>query len=214
VAFRFPAPGTGGPLFRTLLRNVKSKFPTIRYWIDAEDNVVRVNDEWESFAAENDGGPVGPAVGILGQPLWTFIRDASLRTLYREMVILARNGQPVDFSFRCDAPRWRRVFRMRLTGEKTGVVEFASTLESEEAREAVSLLDCRQPRDERYVRMCSWCQLVEVHGLWVPVEAAVVELGLMAAPSLPAITHTLCDGCNRRVMSQISALESGAQGQR
>lgn len=200
----------GGLPFRFLLRDVKSKIPTIRYWIDSQDRVVRVNDEWAVFASKNDGGPVGSAVGILGQPLWSFVKDASLRIIYRELVILARNGRPVDFSFRCDAPSFRRVFKMRLTGDNAGVVEFASTLESEEARDAVALLDCRQPRNEEFVRMCSWCQRVDARGQWVPIETAVVELGLIKGPSLPAITHTLCEECNGKVMAQISALESGA----
>jgi len=186
---------------------MNSKSPAIRYWIDAQDRVIRVNDEWAKFAAENDGGPVGPASGILGQSLWSFIADTSLCNLYRELVLLARKGHPVGFSFRCDAPCFRRVFQMRLNGEKEGVVEFASTLESEEARKAVSLLDCRQPRNERYIRMCSWCQRVEVHGQWLPIDTAVVALGLMTAPTIPAITHGICEECYGKMMAQISALK-------
>jgi len=87
---------------------VKSRFPTIRYWIDAHDRVVRVNEDWARFAAENDGGPLGTAVGTVGRVLWSFIDDPTLCNLYREMVLLARSGQPVGFSFRCDAPRFRR----------------------------------------------------------------------------------------------------------
>jgi hypothetical protein len=55
------------------------------------------------------------------------------------------------------------VFQMRISGGLGEEVEFASTLESEEARAAVSLLDCRQPRNEEFVRMCSWCQRVNAN---------------------------------------------------
>lgn len=189
---------------------MNSRRPPIRYWIDAQDRVVRVNDEWAKFAEENQGGRVGPAAGILGQILWSFIEDPSLCNLYREMVALAREGRPIEFNFRCDSPCFRRVFRMRISTEKTGEVEFASTLESEDPREAVPLLDCRQPRNAQFLRMCSWCERVEVHGQWLPVEAAVVALGLMTAATIPAITHTICDDCHAKMMSEISALKKAS----
>ncbi len=177
--------------------------PTVRYWIDSQDNVVRVNEEWAKFAADNDGGTVAGAAEILGRPLWSFIEDASLRYLYQEMVILARKGSPISFTFRCDSPRFRRAFRMQITGEKGGVVEFASTLTSEEAREAVSLLDCHQPRNDQFIRMCSWCKRVEVDLVWTQVEAAVIKLGLMTAPTVPSITHGICDDCLGEAMGSI-----------
>jgi hypothetical protein len=186
---------------------VISNSPTIRYWIDARYRIVRVNDEWAKFASENEGGPVGSSAGIVGRTLWSFMEDPTLCNLYREMVVLARKGRPVAFTFRCDAPRFRRVFRMRITGRAGGEVEFASTLESEEAREAVALLDSRQPRNDQFVRMCSWCQRIKANGRWVPVEEAVVELGLMAGPSVPAITHGICEDCDHGMTAEISALK-------
>jgi hypothetical protein len=189
---------------------VISKSPAIRYWIDAHDRVVRVNDEWAKFAAENEGGPVGSASGIVGQTLWSFMEDSTICNLYREMVLLARKGRPVAFTFRCDAPCFRRVFRMRITGGAGGEVEFASTLESEEAREAVSLLDSRQLRNDQFVRMCSWCQRLEANGRWEPVEVAIVELGLMAGPTVPAITHGICEDCYGDMMAGISALKQAS----
>jgi hypothetical protein len=186
---------------------VKSRIPAIRYWIDAQDRIIRVNDEWAKFAAENDGGPVGPAAGILGRNLWSFIEDPTLCNLYREMVLLARKGRPIAFSFRCDAPCFRRVFQMRISGGLRDEVEFASTLESEEARDAVSLLDCHQPRNEQFVRMCSYCQRVHANSQWMPVEAAVVALGLMSGTTIPAITHGICEDCYAKMMAEISALK-------
>lgn len=185
---------------------MKSRFPTIRYWIDAQDRIIRVNDEWAKFSAENDGGSVGSAAGILGQTLWSFIEDQTLGNLYREMVLHARKGHPISFSFRCDAPCFRRVFQMRISGGLGEEVEFASTLESEEARAAVSLLDCRQPRNEEFVRMCSWCQRVNASGRWMAVEVAVVMLGLMSDPTVPAITHGICEDCRSRLSAEMSKL--------
>ena len=85
-------------------------------------------------------------------------------------------------------------------------VEFASTLESEEARERVSLLDCRQPRNDQFVRMCSWCQRVHANSRWMPVEAAIIELGLMSSPTLPAVTHGICEDCYSKMKAEMSTL--------
>ena len=184
-----------------------SRFPAIRYWIDADDRIVRVSDGWAKFAAENGGGSMESAADILGQTLWSFISDTTLCNLYSEMVLLARKGRPIGFAFRCDAPCFRRVFQMRINAGPGDEVEFASTLEFEEAREAVALLDTRQPRNDQFVRMCSWCQRVQANGRWVSVEVAVVELGLMTGPTLPAITHGVCEECYGRMMGEISALK-------
>jgi hypothetical protein len=186
---------------------VKATSPAIRYWIDAQDRVIRVNDEWANFAAQNEGGPVGPAAEILDRTIWSFIEDPTLCDLYREMVLLARKGRPVAFSFRCDAPCFRRVFEMRISSETGEEVEFASTLESEEAREEVSFLNFHQPRNDEFVRMCSWCQRVQANGVWLPVEAAVVALGLMSGPTVPAITHGICEDCHKKMMVHVSSLK-------
>jgi hypothetical protein len=200
-------PVLGSALNQVLNGRVNSRFPTIRYWIDAHDRVIRVNDEWVKFAAENDGGAVGTAASIVGRTLWSFIDDPTLCNLYFELVLLARNGRLIGFGFRCDAPCFRRVFQMRISGGTGGEVEFATTLESEEAREAVSLLDCRQPRNEQFLRMCSWCQRVKANSRWLPVETAVVVLGLMSSPTVPAITHGICEDCYSRMMAKVSALK-------
>jgi hypothetical protein len=185
---------------------MKTGLPTIRYRIDAQDRIIWVNEEWAKFAAENDGGNLGRAAGILGQTLWSFIDDQTLCNLYNEMVLLARKGRPISFRFRCDAPRFRRVFEMRISGGTGAEVDFATTLQSEEEREAVSLLDCHQPRNQQFIRMCSWCQRVFANTRWLPVEAAVVALDLMSGPTVPAITHGICEDCNSKVLAKLSAL--------
>lgn len=96
---------------------------------------------------------------------------------------------------------------MRITGEKTGLVEFASTLESEEPRDPVTAFDVQQPRNERFLRMCSWCKRVKVGVEWMEVEEAVVVLGLMTAPAVPSITHGICEDCYNRMMGVVSDLK-------
>lgn len=167
---------------------------TIRYAIDVQDRLIEVDEHWTTFAQDNDGAAVAPD-RVLGRKLWTAIADLTLRTLYRQMVHLARQGDPVRFSFRCDSPDERRLFDMEIRQRDGGVVEFTSTLRERESRPAVPLLDSHRPRSQELVRMCSWCQRVSAHGRWLPVEAAVEELGLMHQPALPGLTHGMCSEC-------------------
>lgn len=182
---------------------------TIRYWIDSQDRIVRVNEEWQRFAEENDGSE-SLSGGCLGMSLWSFIGDATLSNIYRDMVNLARAGRPIRFAFRCDAPRFRRLFEMRILATAGDLVEFASTLKSEEEREAVPILDCRQARNSQFVRMCSWCQRIAVNDRWLPAEIAVERLGFMMAPTVPELTHGVCEACLSKMMNQVSELKNAS----
>jgi hypothetical protein len=176
----------------------------LRYWIDAQDRLIRLSENWSDFARENDGEALMPDL-ILGKVLWSEIADLTLRVLYHQLVALARQGRPIRYRFRCDSPTQRRLFEMEIRGTKSGLVEFASTLLETESRPAVPLLDSHQARSQELVRMCSWCQRIAVAGAWLPVESAMAELGLMERTVLPRLTHGICDECNAKVSAQIDA---------
>lgn len=158
---------------------------------------------WSEFARENQGETVLPA-RVLGRSLMAAVGDETVQELYRRMIERARAGAVVRFQYRCDAPDRRRVFRMDIHRLEGGAVEFASTLVQEETRPAVTLLEAAWPRDERLLRICSWCQQVAVsETLWVPVEVAVTGLHLMEAEKLPGITHGICPACEREVRTSM-----------
>jgi hypothetical protein len=182
---------------------------TLLYSLDARDRIIHVNDAWSKFAAENDGEAVKPEL-ILGETIWSFISDSTLRELYRKLLGKARGGHPVTFDYRCDAPRFHRLFEMQIRGYQEGMVLFSSRLKSQRSRRAVALLELHQARSREYVRMCSWCQRVFTRGRWLPVETAIVELGLMLSPTLPGITHGICRECQEKVEAAIA--ETGSSG--
>lgn len=90
------------------------------------------------------------------------------------------------------------------------VVDFVSTLLDEEQRTRVPILDCRQSRNQDFVRVCSWCQRIAVRGSWLSVEAGVEALGLMLQPMLPALTHGICGDCEAKVLVDLAALRNSA----
>jgi hypothetical protein len=57
-------------------------------------------------------------------------------------------------------------------------------------------LQAGAPRDNRLLRVCSWCQQVALpDSTWVPVEVAVQRLGLLEAETFPGLTHGICEPC-------------------
>lgn len=142
---------------------------------------------------------------VLGQSLWDHICDPTTVELYRQMVKRAREGHPVKFHYRCDAPDRRRLFRMTITTVAEGQIEFVSQLRREEVRPKVVLLDrLEQNRSEELVRICSWCEKAALpDGRWVPVEEAVETMGLMRHEHMPGLTHGICENCKVRMMRQI-----------
>jgi hypothetical protein len=190
---------------------MSTSLPTIRYWIDAQDRIVGVNEDWTKFAHENDGEAL---IGgnIVGKSLWDFVADTTLAALYKELLALARTAKPIRFAFRCDAPAFRRLFAMQISLEGPASVEFASTLRWQEPRPPVALLDCHQRRNEEFVRVCSWCQRISARGKWLSVEAAVEALGLMEADTLPALTHGICEKCNAKMLASVRSMWGAAEG--
>ena len=177
---------------------------TVIYRIDAEDRISHVDNGWCFFAGENEGQAMTRA-NVLGQSLWDHICDPTTVELYRQMVKRAREGHPVRFDYRCDSPERRRLFRMTITLVEAGQIEFVSQLRREEVRPKVVLLDrLEQNRSEELVSICSWCEKAALpDGRWVPVEDAVVAMGLMQRERMPGLTHGICERCKLRMMRQI-----------
>ncbi len=162
------------------------------------------------FALENQGRSVMPD-RVLGRELWTCVTDQTVREVYHRLLKRARAGYPVEFSYRCDAPDWRRTFGMSIRGLPRGEVEFVSTLLHAEAREPVRLLEPGHVRDEaRVVRICSWCEkAARPDNRWVPVEEAVAAQHLLEGEKLPQVTHGICQECMDRMIDCLKQVEPG-----
>jgi hypothetical protein len=185
----------GGP-WRPIFPPVSSQ--ALTYRIDAHDRISHVNAAWSEFARNNQGVELLPE-HVLGRSLMFSIADATVRELYVLMIRRVRAGTPVRFQYRCDAPDRRRTFEMELRLHARGEVEFVSTLLHEEPRPFVALLAKGRARDDRLLRICSWCQRAALpNGTWVPVEAAVETGHLLEAETFPRLTHGICPACNAK----------------
>lgn len=166
----------------------------IRYTLNAKDELIAVDGQWDAFATANGGAHLTER-HVLGRSIWDFVSDPTTRLLYRDVLARVRRDRTVEFTFRCDAPDCRRLLAMTVTGDPSGWVVFEIRTVTEERRRAQPLLDAKTPRSSDLLRLCGWCKKVDVSGRWTEVEDAVDALGLFDQPVLPQVTHGICETC-------------------
>ena len=171
----------------------------ILYRVNERDEISFVNDEWDRFAAGNDGEHLKSS-HVLCRPLWDFVGDFSTGAIYRDLLARVRAGHNARFNFRCDSPTCTRVMEMDVVPGPDGAVEFRTRPLIERPREAQLLLDPRVPRSNRVLLGCSWCKRFDIDGDWLEVEEAVARLRLFERSPLPLVTHGVCESCLAELM--------------
>jgi len=167
----------------------------VTYSVDAMDLIVRVNDNWDRFAAANDSPDVS-ASAVIGTQLWRHISDMTLRQLLRAIFAKARQARrPLLLTCRCDGPDVRRDLRLRIESEDGAAVHVTSTVVAEHPRQAAL------GNPETLLRSCSWCNRIDVSGRWAELEEAIEELQLLHGPHFPALTHALCTRCAEELLA-------------
>lgn len=168
----------------------------VTYAVDADDRVVYVNHDWQTFGRANGAPDSLLGEAVLGRSLWEFIHDAETRHLHTVLLGKVRRSAAPLFGlpFRCDAPHLRRYMRMDLIARGQGEVEYRCSIERVEQRPAIASITA--PDGAEFLRMCSWCKKVHAGSTsWLEIEDAIAALGLFDAAALPAISHTMCDAC-------------------
>ena len=174
-------------------------------WIvDSSNAIVSVNDNWLSFAEENDPHFADPLV-VQGCPLNEFITDAETRHLYDCLMQRVRtDGKPVTVPYRCDSPDCRRFMEVDLSPAEDGGVRFLSRIVRLEPRPTVALMTPTVQHSNDLLSMCSWCKKVKLPANgYTEVEDAVDKLSLFASEVLPHLTHGCCPQCYAAMMEQI-----------
>jgi hypothetical protein len=175
---------------------------TLSYAIDDQDRLIRVDDGYYRFAAENGWEEAGDS---LGRSLWDFVAGHDVRKLQRLLLRRIREGlREVELPFRCDGPEVSREMDIRIAAGPTGrVVLFSARLLAEEERpEPQPLFDPSVPRDDQdFLPMCAWCDRFLVAGEWVEVEVAAKRLDLFRRSALPTLDHGICPQCSGQLLA-------------
>jgi hypothetical protein len=169
--------------------------------IDSHDHLVKVDDGYYRFAAENGWDGAGDSLGRL---LWDFVAGEELKKLQRMLLRRIRGEvRSVELPFRCDGPEVRREMNVEIAAHSAGrYVRFSARPRSEKRREQFQpLLSPDAPRGDQTLTMCGWCDRFLVDGEWVEVEEAVARLGLFQRAELPAISHGVCPDCSEMLMA-------------
>jgi hypothetical protein len=157
------------------------------YRIDSNDAIVHMDGAFRRFAA-SVGVPELPDEA-LGRPLWSFIGDEELRAVYAALVARARGGRVVKVQTRCDSPSLARVVEMDISPRPGGEIEIACR--SGSAR----LITPALASGSELLRLCAWCYRADRDGSWRAFEDVVAEEGLLELPTVPVVTHGICEDC-------------------
>ena len=161
---------------------------TAAYAIDPDGRIAWTDDGFAELARDY-GRPMLADGHLVGRPLTDFVAGERPRTLQRELIERAQSADgPLELRYRCDAPGLRRHAILRLDPQPDGGVVFTTWFDTVEERPYRSLLDHDRPRGEGEMRLCAWCNRVDLDG-WREVDDAE------ATEHPPRVAHTVCEVC-------------------
>jgi hypothetical protein len=164
---------------------------TATYAIDRSGIITSVDDGFRDLARAH--GQPDLADNAVGRPLTAFVAGTRPRALQEALIARAHaSGRPLELRYRCDAPEMRRFAVLEITPEPDGGTTFTTWFESVEERERQPLLDYSEPRGDRTIWLCAWCNRFDLGG-WREVEDAAPRLA--KAGPLPKVEHSVCDIC-------------------
>jgi hypothetical protein len=166
----------------------------LRYWVDDQDRLAEVDDEWRKFAIEN-GAPQLASSSILGRTMGSFCSDPTTREIWAYLFARARAGVEDSVRLRCDAPAKLRLLELSVAPDH-GRVRVSSVELWTEDRPGEPLLTVDRARSSELLSCCSWCKKWESSsGIWVEAASLISSLRLFERDSLPGVTHGICSAC-------------------
>jgi hypothetical protein len=181
------------------------------YQIDTKDEIIYVGGTWSAFANAN-GGQSLLLNSPLGQPIWAFVNGLSTRFIYQTLINRVRSSRtPLVFPFRCDSPDTLRYMEMEISPGADDSIWFRTTLKREIGPNTLPSNKAPICLEKSIVKMCSWCQLINVRNNWLTLEDAIWFQGLMDGPEVPPITHGICPDCNEVMHQEIIFMHSSFQ---
>lgn len=167
----------------------------LEYWVDADDRLVEVDEEFRAFAVAN-GAPELATDHILGRRLDSFCSDDATTEIWSRLLARVRDGARIRVQVRCDAPDRRRLLDLVLTRDEGRRIRVVSTTLWKEPRSPIALLEATRQHGDTVLTCCSWCNKWRLpRGAWVEAEELVATLRLFEQSILPRVTHGICEAC-------------------
>ncbi len=185
----------------------------VTYRIDSTDRLTHLNAAWSAFADANAGGALHPD-RVIGRSLWDFLTDHTTKQLYHDMVQrVRRDGLPIRFRFRCDAPTCKRLLAMEIVKDDIEGVQFTVNSILDEKRRSALPPTRIASVSHTFLTICGWCKRVPLpSGTWGDIEEAIDAMGMFQAELEPWLTHGICPACYDAVMGMLDDPIVGASG--
>jgi len=174
------------------------------YRIDDADQIVYVNNAWESFAVDNDGMPSCAFSRLKYAIIWDELADAETRMIYRTIFSKARDsGHSVAFQLHCDSADTIRILKSTVIPLPQNWIEVRFELVEEKKRDPDAVQQLYGD-DRGIITMCSYCgDLKDAQGNWQAIETEITTLDLFKQSILPQISHGICRTCKKDFLKSI-----------
>ncbi|TPV97106.1 MAG: hypothetical protein B7733_01175 [Myxococcales bacterium FL481] len=170
----------------------------IAYSLDAADRIVRIEGQWDDFAAANRGQHV-TRPSVLGTSIFSHIAGSEVRSLYRQIFAKVREThEPARFPYRCDSPEFRRNMAMTVSPRDRAGLHIESTTRGVTTRAPASILTRGKTGDTaRVACICSvCCRVLDADGTWREVEAADVAAACLGSAGSVQLVDRICPECS------------------
>ena len=171
------------------------------YVIDANNRLVDVDRDWDSFLSHNGGAAHAASQQVLGQPLDQFLAGDATKMFVRAALDAARLlGQTRALPYRCDSPSERRQFEMVISPVGNGHVKVEHRLLSSQARTTRP----SAPAQPTALWRCSQCLAVRHAGSpdWLSTDVAGLDVAHSGATGTHGpLAQDVCPSCARRLFT-------------
>ena len=159
-----------------ILKNVtdqKSLNDSVIYELDANNNIVAVNQMWQSFALANDA-PELSHDNVIGKPLLQYISGNITKRFWETFLEKVRlSDEVIHLNYRCDSPDLRRFMQIKAYRDGCDGLHFESTLLRTEPRSSSIYFKRSQQRSADTKVRCSFCNHILYKNHWVEAESLV-----------------------------------------
>lgn len=175
----------------------------ITYYIDKNDNIVYLSNEWQLFAEQNRAAYLTEDT-ICYKSLFEFINDARCQYIYQVLINKVRKKQrKITFPFRCDSPCKKRYMQMEMIPLEGDSIAFKSCIIREELRQPVLIIDVNRSNSVDILKICSWCKKIQINNFWIEIEEAIEKYALFQTRLLPRLSHGVCSQCYDNTLKQV-----------
>lgn len=167
----------------------------VTYWLDRDDNIVKVGGAWDRFARENDG-PDARADAVVGRPIWDFVSGDTARMWLESLLGYTRlHGKAVSRNYRCDSPEVRRFLSMNVSREDRHHLRVEHVVEAIEPRDRAVGIVAATARTAHTRLRCSICGRIKGGDTWCEPD----DPTLADQPGAPrngfTVIYSVCAEC-------------------